>query len=195
MELQGFIAETKKRWMDLPTTTNHTCESTGASETSETTPLGLDRFEGIFIILAVVIALSAAWGFVSKTLAARADKAGDNKDELAHGPQNENGEPPSKILAEGPGESPVIKLLEEMRAEMRAEMAGMKASLHQSHRSAAQSSNVGGQANAKLSPAGNGSDESPGDPSYAVVSPKEAAEQQPKVAGTSHASAVFGWPF
>ena len=202
MELQGFIAETKKRWMDLPTTTNHTCVETGADKTSDTTPLGLDRFEGIFIILAVVIFISVAWGFVSKILADRTDKAGDNNDvevrasvELAPGFQDENGEPPSKIAAEEPGDSSVIKLLEEMRAEMRAEMAEMKTTLSQSHPAAVQSSNVGGQANAKLSPAGNGVDMSHDQPSSAAAFPQEAANQQPKTAAAVPGSVVFVWPW
>ena len=56
----------------------------------------------------------------------------------------------------------------------------------ENHFAAVQSSNAGGQANAKRSPAGNGADgESHGEPSSAAVSPEEAAEQQPRVAGTT----------
>jgi hypothetical protein len=197
MELEGFIAETKKRWMDLPTTTNHTCQGTGAAETSDTTPLGLDRFEGIFIILAVVIVLSVAWGFVSKTLAARTNKP-DN-DELAPGDAGDNNAPPQKIAAEEPGESSVIKLIEEMRAEMRAEMAEMKTTLYHSHLAGVQTSSGGQtneQTNGKLSPSGNGAAGQHDDPSSAAVPPEEEHKaQQPKVPGASQGSVVFGWPW
>ena len=54
---------------------------------------------------------------------------------------------------------------------------------------ALQSSNIGGQANVKLSPAGHDQ------PSSAAAFPQEAAEQQPKVAEASQGSLVFGWPW
>ena len=74
MELEGFVQEAKDRWMGLPATTNHTC--VGAEEgASDTEPLGLVRFEGIFEILAVIIVVCLAWNFIATRLATRAPEA------------------------------------------------------------------------------------------------------------------------
>jgi len=139
MELEGFISEVKQRWMDLPTTTNHTCEGTGSdSEVSDTTPLGLDRFEGIFIILAVMTFVALVWGLASKALAARAaktDPAANSEEEAEHG--KDNGEPiahlgmpttngkSGAITKDKSGDTAIFEMLKDVK-EMRAEMAEMK---------------------------------------------------------------------
>jgi len=74
MELEGFVKEAKDRWMGLPATTNHSC--VGAEEgASDTEPLGLVRFEGIFEILAVIIMVCLVWNFIATRLATRTPKA------------------------------------------------------------------------------------------------------------------------
>jgi len=78
MELDGFIKTTKRKWMALPSTTNHSCaDGGGDEEDSETTPLGLNRFEGIFEILALVIVISVVWGLVAKRFARPTDIEGE----------------------------------------------------------------------------------------------------------------------
>jgi hypothetical protein len=148
MELEGFISEVKQRWMDLPTTTNHTCEGTGSdSEVSDTTPLGLDRFEGIFIILAVVTFVALVWGLASKAQTARAakiDPAANPEEEAERG--KDNGEPiahlgmpttkdksgemtkdkSGEMTKDKSGDTAIFEMLKDMRAEFAAEMAEMK---------------------------------------------------------------------
>jgi len=136
MEIEGFISEVKQRWMDLPTTTNHTCEgkSNSDKEVSDTTPLGLDRFEGIFIILAVVTFVALVWGLASKAIAARAakiDPAANPEEEAEHG--KDNGEPIAHLVIPTNGKSGAITkdtsgdtAILEMIKDMRAEMAEMK---------------------------------------------------------------------
>ena len=128
MELEGFISDAKARWLDLPTTTNHTCAAGGdGGEVSETTPLGLDRFEGIFIILALIVGVSMVWGLSSKVLEKRAGPAAfeESVDKI----QGENGEPGSKTASGSSEEPSVVDLLNSLREEMRQEMAEMKATL------------------------------------------------------------------
>jgi len=81
MELEGFVQEAKDRWMGLPGTTNHSC--VGAEEgASDTEPLGLVRFEGIFEILTAFIVICLSWHFIATQLATRAREAPGDPQEV-----------------------------------------------------------------------------------------------------------------
>jgi len=143
----GLISEVKQRGMDLPTTTNHKCEGKGSDkEVSDMTSSGLDRFEGIFIILAVVTFVALVWGLASKAIAARAaktDPAANPEEEAEHG--KDNGEPiahlamPTEngksgaITKDTSGDTAIFEMLKEMRAEFAAEMVEMKILMQASH--------------------------------------------------------------
>ena len=84
MELDGFVQEAKDRWMGLPATTNHSCVGAEGEEASDTEPLGLVRFEGIFEILFAFIVICLAWHFIAKNLAANAPEEAPEEPQAVH---------------------------------------------------------------------------------------------------------------
>jgi len=91
LKLEGFIADAQKRWLPVvhynqcsvggPGDPEIECAFKPASEVSDSDPLVIDDFMGIFILTSIFIVVSVGWSFLLKRFAAGSgDEGAGQKD-------------------------------------------------------------------------------------------------------------------